>query len=91
MGQSDYDYPNPFNPTTTIQYGIVKEGLVTLTIYNILGQEVRTLVNTSQNGGVYKVVWNGLDNHNRIVPNGIYIYRIISDNFVKSKKMVFLK
>ncbi len=85
------NYPNPFNPTTTIQYGIVKEGLVTLTIYNILGQEVKTLVNTSQNGGTYKITWNGLDNHNRMVPNGIYIYRIISDNFVKSKKMVFLK
>jgi len=85
------NYPNPFNPTTTIQYGIAKEGLVTLTVFNILGQEVKTLVNTSQNGGTYKITWNGLDNHNRMVPNGIYIYRIISDNFVKSKKMVFLK
>ena len=87
----DQNYPNPFNPTTTIQYGIAKEGLVTLTIYNILGQEVKTLINTSQNGGVYKVVWNGLDNKNRMVSNGVYIYRIVSDNFVKSKKMVFLK
>jgi predicted extracellular nuclease len=85
------NYPNPFNPTTNIQYGIAKEGLVTLTIYNIMGQEVKTLVNTNQNGGTYKVAWNGLDNHNRMVPNGVYIYRIISDNFVKSKKMIFLK
>jgi len=85
------NYPNPFNPTTTIQYGIVKEGLVTLTIYNILGQEVKTLVSTKQNVGVYKVNWNGLDNHNRMVSNGIYIYRIGSNDFVKSKKMVFLK
>jgi len=87
----DQNYPNPFNPTTTIQYGIVKEGLVTLTVYNILGQEVKTLVNTQQNGGTYKVTWNGLDNHNRMVSNGIYIYRIVSNDFVKSKKMVFLK
>jgi len=85
------NYPNPFNPTTNIQYGIAKEGLVTLTIYNIMGQEVKTLVNNHQNGGTYKVAWNGLDNHNRMVSNGVYIYRIISDNFVKSKKMVFLK
>jgi len=85
------NYPNPFNPTTTIQYGIAKEGLVTLTIYNILGQEVKTLVNTRQNVGVYKLQWNGLDNKNRMVSNGVYIYRIVSDNFVKSKKMVFLK
>jgi len=87
----DQNYPNPFNPTTTIQYGIAKEGLVTLTIYNILGQEVKTLVNTRQNVGVYKLQWNGLDNKNRMVSNGVYIYRIVSDNFVKSKKMIFLK
>ena len=87
----DQNYPNPFNPTTTIQYGIAKEGLVTLTIYNILGQEVKTLVSTHQNAGDYRVRWNGLDNSNRMVSNGIYIYRIVSDNFVQSKKMVFLK
>ncbi|MCD6204698.1 MAG: T9SS type A sorting domain-containing protein, partial [Candidatus Marinimicrobia bacterium] len=87
----EQNYPNPFNPTTTIQYGIAKEGLVKLTIYNILGQEVKTLVNTSQNAGVYKIQWNGLDNQNRMVANGIYIYRIVSNDFVKSKKMVFLK
>jgi len=85
------NYPNPFNPTTTIQYGIVNEGHVSLIIYNILGQEIKTLVNTNQNAGFYSLYWNGLNNNNQMVSSGVYIYRIISEDFVKSKKMIYLK
>lgn len=85
------NYPNPFNPTTTISYGIKKDNRVRLTIYNLLGQKVRTLVNASQPAGNYKVIWNGRDKNNQQVSNGIYIYRITSGNFVKTKKMILLK
>ena len=87
----DQNYPNPFNPTTTIQYGIANEGRVSLIIYNIMGQEIKTLVNTNQNAGFYSLYWNGLNNNNQMVSSGIYIYRITSKDFVKSKKMIYLK
>lgn len=87
----DQNYPNPFNPTTAIQYGIEKEGLVTLKIYNILGQEVITLVNKKQTQGNYQLTWNGRDKYSRPVPNGLYIYQIVSGDYVNSKKMILLK
>jgi hypothetical protein len=89
--QLNQNYPNPFNPTTTIQYGIPNEGHVSLTIYNIMGQEIKTLVNTNQDAGFYTLYWNGLNNNNQMVSSGLYIYRIISEDFVKSKKMIYLK
>jgi len=85
------NYPNPFNPTTNIKYGIIKNGLVKLDIYNILGQHIKTLVNARQVNGQYQVVWNGLDKNNHQVANGVYIYQIISGDFVKTRKMLFLK
>jgi len=87
----DQNYPNPFNPTTTIQYGIANEGRVSLIVYNIMGQEIKTLVNTSQNAGFYSLNWNGLNNNNQMVSSGVYIYRIISKDFVQSKKLIYLK
>lgn len=80
------NYPNPFNPSTKISYSISKAGLVTLKVYNILGQEVKTLVNNYQNPGSYKVNFNASS-----LPSGIYLYRIISGNFVQVKKMILLK
>lgn len=80
------NYPNPFNPTTKISYSIPRAGLVTLRIYNILGQEVQTLVNQYQNPGDYKINFNASS-----LPSGIYLYRLTSDNFVQIKKMVLLK
>lgn len=85
------NFPNPFNPTTAIEYALPVKGLVKLTIYNMLGQEVRTLVNTAQEANTYRVVWNGLDNHGKMVPSGIYFYTITANNFSATKKMVFLK
>lgn len=85
------NFPNPFNPTTAIEYALPEAGLVKLTIYNMLGQEVRTLVNTVQNANTYRVVWNGLDNNGKMVPSGIYFYTINANNFTATKKMVFMK
>lgn len=85
------NYPNPFNPTTNIKYALPTDSKVNLTIYNTLGQEVIKLVNNRQKAGFYEVSWNGLDKHNKPVSSGVYFYKIKADNFVKNKKMVFLK
>ena len=80
------NYPNPFNPTTIISYSLPKGGLVSVKIYNILGQEVRTLVSQYQSTGNHQVTF---DAHS--LPSGIYFYRIHSGNFSMVKKMVLLK
>ncbi len=80
------NYPNPFNPTTTINYSIPRKAQVKLTIYNILGQKVTTLVNTEQGAGDYTVQWNG--EHSA---SGIYFYKLTADKTALSKKMILLK
>lgn len=85
------NYPNPFNPTTNIRFSIAEQGFVSITIYNMLGQEVKTLINSDFNQGTYTVQWNGDDNFGRRVSSGTYIYRVISGNFVETKKMVLIK
>lgn len=87
------NYPNPFNPSTTIEYWIPNqgEGLVTLKIYNVLGQEVRTLVNEVRQAGIHKILWNGTDNNGKSVASGVYFYRINADDYVSSKKLLLLK
>ncbi len=80
------NYPNPFNPTTEIQYSIPKSGIVTLKVYNLLGQEVMTLVNQQQTTGSYKVNFNASN-----LASGIYMYRLQSGNFTITKKMTLLK
>ena len=89
--QIDQNYPNPFNPSTQIKYQIVNAGKVTLKIYDILGREIKTLVDKEQNNGSYSVVWNGENNTGQKVSSGIYIYRLISGSFISSKKMILLK
>ena len=84
--QLSQNYPNPFNPSTVINYSLAEAGMVTLKIYNILGQEVLTLVNTNQNVGQYQVKFDASN-----LSTGLYVYRIQSGNFVDSKKMMLLK
>jgi peptidase C25-like protein/flagellar hook capping protein FlgD/ASPM-SPD-2-Hydin domain-containing protein len=83
--------PNPFNPTTTIMYNIEKSDQVDLVIYNMLGQKVRTLVNTQQAAKMYRVVWDGHDDHGAQVASGIYIYRLKAGENVAINKMIFMK
>lgn len=86
------NYPNPFNPETAIKYQISRSAEVTLRIYNLLGQEVRTLVNKQQAAGAYTVQWDGKDNAGRQVASGIYIYRLKAGNdFKTSKRMLLLR
>ena len=80
------NYPNPFNPSTTINYSVPTNGLVTLKIFNVLGQEVKTLVNNVQNAGLHTVSFNASS-----LASGVYIYRLSSGNFVGVKKMLLLK
>jgi hypothetical protein len=70
------NYPNPFNPGTTIQYRLPEEGAVTLTLYNLRGQAVRTLVRENQNPGDHSILWNGANEAGERVPSGVYVYRL---------------
>lgn len=82
----EQNYPNPFNPTTTIKFSIPKESFVVLKVYDLLGREVKTLVNELRGGGKYKVEFNA-----SALSSGIYYYQLSSDNFVETKKFVLLK
>ena len=85
------NYPNPFNPVTQIEYGIPKESHVRLSVFDILGKEVVTLVNGLEEPGYRSVRWNGMDKKGKVVGAGMYFYVIQAENFKKVKKMVLLK
>jgi Secretion system C-terminal sorting domain len=80
------NYPNPFNPSTIIDYSIGKSQLVTLNVYNVLGQEVASLVNKQQNAGDYQISFNASN-----LASGVYFYKLVTGNFVQIKKMMLLK
>ncbi len=85
------NYPNPFNPTTTIKYGLKSDSNVNLAIYNLKGQLVKTLVNKHQKAGYHKIVWNGKDNSGKTASSGVYFFRIKAGKFTSTKKMIMLK
>jgi hypothetical protein len=85
------NFPNPFNPVTTIQYSLANSGTVNLEIFNILGQKVRTMVNGPQRIGEYSVTWDGKDNHGILLSTGIYYYQIQANTYRSVKKMTFIK
>jgi outer membrane protein Omp28/flagellar hook capping protein FlgD len=92
----EQNYPNPFNPGTYIKYTIAEQSNVQLIIYNILGQEIRTLVNNlTQSVNQYSVYWDGRDNSGNQVTSGVYYYKLISNNgnqrFEQSRKMLLIK
>lgn len=85
------NYPNPFNPTTVIKFGLSEASFVSIKIYNMLGQEVKTLVNSDKSSGSYSVQWNGDNNYGQKVTSGTYLYRVTAENSVVTKKMILLK
>ncbi len=85
------NYPNPFNPSTRISYFLPNATNVKVLIYDILGREVKSLVNDYQASGTHNVVWNGDNNFGGKVASGVYIYRVVAGNNIATKKMVLLK
>ncbi len=85
------NYPNPFNPETTIRFALTSAQQATLTVYNVTGQKVRTLVQGTIQAGQQSVVWDGRDDSGNAVASGIYFYRLSTDEETQSRKMVFLK
>lgn len=85
------NYPNPFNPETAISYALPENAFVTIKIYNMLGQEVKTLINREHESGFYVASWRGDDNYGSMVASGAYIYRVTAGSKVQTKKMVLLK
>ncbi len=88
LGQN---YPNPFNPETTISYSLEKPGVVELSVYNIRGQKVKTLVNSRCEAGQNNVTWNGTDESGKNVSGGVYLYRLQTEDQALTRKMILLK
>ena len=84
-------YPNPFNPKTTISYELPEHSNVSIIIYDLLGQTVKTLVNKYEEPGYKSVTWDGMDSLGKPVTAGLYIYQIKSDSFIDVRKMALLK
>jgi hypothetical protein len=86
------NYPNPFNPSTTIEFYNPVSDAISLEIYDILGNKVATLINNQElTPGLKRLVWNGRDDHNNQMVSGVYIYRITSGKLTAAKKMMLLK
>jgi hypothetical protein len=85
------NFPNPFNPLTTISYDVAELALVRIEIYSLLGQRVTTLVNSHQLPGTYTIQWDGRDRFGHTVASGSYLYRMIAGQFDRTKRLVFLK
>ena len=85
------NYPNPFNPVTTLRYDLPEAGLVNITIYDMLGREVKTLVNQTQDAGYKSIIWNATNDYGKPVSAGIYLYQIQAGQYMQTKKMLLLK
>ena len=85
------NYPNPANPTTRITFTLPQKAHVTLEIYNLLGQRVRTLVEGAREAGSYSIVWDGRDERGRVVSSGVYFYRLRAGELVRASKMLLLR
>jgi hypothetical protein len=85
------NYPNPFNPVTTLRYDLPENGLVNITIYDMLGRQVKTLMDQTQDAGYRSVIWNATNDYGKPVSAGIYLYQIQAGEYISTKKMVLLK
>ncbi|MGB2698426.1 MAG: T9SS type A sorting domain-containing protein, partial [Candidatus Zixiibacteriota bacterium] len=87
----DQNYPNPFNPETVIEYVLPTNSQIKLSIYNILGQHIKTLIDEYQKAGSNKAVWNGKDQAGRKVSSGVYFYRLKAGEFTQTRKMLLIR
>ena len=86
-----YNYPNPFNPITTLRYDLPEDAFVRITVYDMLGKVVSNLLNTNQSSGNKSVQWNATNNQGQPVSAGLYLYTIQAGDYIQTKKMVLLK
>ena len=89
------NYPNPFNPTTTIAYSVPERSYISIDVFNVLGQRVRTLINREQPAGTYTIIWDGADDRGTALATGVYLYRLTAETaggaHVATGRMVMLK
>jgi flagellar hook assembly protein FlgD len=85
------NYPNPFNPVTTLSYDLPEDALVNITIYDMMGKQVKTLINDQQTAGYKSVQWNATNNLGEPVTAGLYLYTIQAGDYSQTRKMVLLK
>jgi len=85
------NYPNPFNPATTISYSVKDASPVTVEVYNVKGQLVRTLVRDTKEAGNYSVVWNGRDNNGSACSSGVYYFKMTAGKYSNTRKMIMMK
>jgi len=85
------NYPNPFNPVTTLRYDLPENGHVNITIYDMLGRQVKSLINQTQDAGYRSVIWDATNDYGKPVSAGIYLYQIQAGEYMQTKKMVLLK
>jgi hypothetical protein len=87
----EQNFPNPFNPSTTLRYELPEDGLVNVTIYDMMGRQVSTLLSSHQTAGYKSIQWNATNDFGKPVSAGVYLYQIQAGEFVQTKKMVLLK
>ncbi|MFQ6676974.1 MAG: two-component regulator propeller domain-containing protein [Fidelibacterota bacterium] len=85
------NHPNPFNPTTTIQYELLRQSDVQITIYDLLGREIKKLVSGELVSGYHEAIWDGTNDHGKPVSAGVYLYQMRTKNHIQTKKLVLLK
>ena len=85
------NYPNPFNPITTLRYELPENGHVNIMIYDMLGKQVKTLINQTQDAGYRSIIWDATNDYGKPVSAGIYLYQIQAGEYISTKKMVLLK
>ena len=85
------NYPNPFNPVTTLRYDLPENGIVTIIIYDMLGRQVKTLINQTQDAGYRSIIWDATNDYGKPMSAGIYLYQIQAGEYMQTKKMVLLK
>ena len=87
----DQNYPNPFNSKTAINYTLSRDSMIDITVYDISGRKVKTLLNKWQIKGDYKIKWDANGQKGEDLPSGMYFYQLKTENFVKNKRMILLK
>ncbi|MDP3025797.1 MAG: T9SS type A sorting domain-containing protein, partial [candidate division Zixibacteria bacterium] len=85
------NYPNPFNPTTNISFALPEDSRVSLKIYNLSGQLVKTVLDANLPAGTFTVIWDGTNISEERVASGIYFYKLTAGNYSQTKKMCFMK